>query len=100
MSDQLTHDEGGGDRAGPDGGGDAQDLRPMGAHEPDIEPPCDHRRQRGRIGWAAEAVEPSMLQLRNARRELEAEQGAECEYKVSIAAAIGVVPPGRHLAPV
>ncbi len=73
MGGQLAHDERGADRAGADGRGDPQDFRPMGAHEPDIETPGDHRLQRGRVGGAAEAVEPSMLYVRNARGELEAE---------------------------
>ena len=49
-------------------------------------------------GRLAEAVEPPVLQVRNARRELEAEQGAERKDMVGIAAAIGVVAAGRDLA--
>ena len=49
-------------------------------------------------GRLAEAVEPPVLQVRNARRELEAEQGAEGEDMIGIAAAIGVVAADRDLA--
>ena len=49
-------------------------------------------------GRLAEAVEAPVLQVRNARRELEAEQGAEREDMVGIAAAVGVVATGRDLA--
>ena len=58
----------------------------------------DHRLQRGIGGRLAEAVEPAMLEVRDARRELEAKQAAQREDMVGIAAAIGVVPSRRDLA--
>ena len=60
--------------------------------------PGDHRLQRGIGGRLAEAVEAAVLQVRDARRELEAQQGAQREDMVGITAAIGVVPPGGDLA--
>ena len=95
---ELAHDQRCRHGAGADGGDDAQDLRPMGADESDVDAAGDHRFERGIGGRLAEAVEPPVLQVRDARRELEAEQGAQGEDMVGIAAAIGVVPPGRDLA--
>ena len=63
----------------------------MGADQLDIDPPGDQGFERRIVGRLAEAVETPVLQVRNARRELEAEQGAECEDMVGIAAAVGVV---------
>src|SRR3954447_26070376 len=53
---------------------------------------------RGGGGRFGEAVEPPMLQVRDARRELEAQQAAQREDVVGIPAAIRVVSPGRDLA--
>ena len=95
---ELAHDQRRRHGAGADGGDDAQDLRPMGADEGDVDAAGDHRFQRGIGGRLAEAVEPAVLQVRDARRELEAKQAAQREDMVGIAAAIGVVPSRRDLA--
>lgn len=47
--------------------------------EGDVDAANDHRLQRGIGGRFAEAVEPAMLEIRDARRELEAEQTAQRE---------------------
>ena len=47
---------------------------------------------------SAEAIETPALQIRDSRRELEPEQGAEGEDMVGSAAAIGMVAPGHDLA--
>ena len=44
--------------------------------EGDVDAAGDHRLQRGIGGRLAEAVEPAVLEVRDARRELEAEQAA------------------------
>ena len=67
----------------------------MRPDERDVNAAGDHRLQRGIVGWLGEAVEPSVLEVRNARRELETQQGAEREDMIGITAAIGVVP-SRH----
>ena len=50
------------------------------------------------VGRLAEAVETPVLQVRNAWRELEAEQGAEREDVVGFAAAVGVMAADLNLA--
>ena len=95
---ELAHDQRGGHGAGADRGGDAQDFRPMGADQGDIDAPGDQRFERRIVRRLAEAVEAPVLQVRDARRELEAEQGAEREDMVGIAAAVGMVATGRDLA--
>ena len=95
---QLAHDQRRRYRAGPDRGGDPQDFRPVGADQRDVDAAGDQRFER-RIGRRlGEAVEPAVLQIRDARRELKAEQGAEREDVIGIAAAVGVVAADRDLA--
>ena len=48
----------------------------MGADEFHVDAAGDHRLQRGIGGRLAEAVEAPMLQVRDARRELQADQRA------------------------
>jgi hypothetical protein len=73
-------------------------VRPKGADERCVDAPGDEWFER-RIGRRlAEAVETPALQIRDPRRELKPEQGAEGEDMVGIAAAISVVAPGRDLA--
>ena len=50
------------------------------------------------IDGLGEAVEPAVLQIRKAWRELEAEQGKEREDVFRIAAAVGVVTANRDIA--
>jgi hypothetical protein len=45
-----------------------------------------------------EAVEPAVLQVRDARRELKAEQGKERKDVIGVAAAVGVVAADRDIA--
>jgi len=66
----------------------------MGANEIHVDAARDHRFECRIAGRLAEAVEPPVLQIRNARRELEAKQGAQGKNMVGIAAAICVVSPG------
>ena len=94
---ELAHDKRRRDRAGADRGDDAQDVRPVRPDEGDVNAAGDHRLKRRIGGWLAEAVEPTMLEIRDARRELEAKQAAQREDMVGIAAAIGVVPSRRNL---
>jgi len=70
----------------------------MGADELDVDTAGDHRLQRGIGGRLGEAVQPPVLQVRNARRELEAQECAQSEDVVRIAASIGVVPACGDLA--
>ena len=98
VSGKLAHDHRCRHGARADGCDDAQDGFPMGADQGQVDAPADHRLQRRVIGRLAEAVEPAVLEIGNARGELEAEQGAERENMVGIAAAIGVVAADRHLA--
>ena len=70
----------------------------MGADERCVDAPGDEWFERRIGGRLAEAVQTSALQIRDPRRELKPEQGAEGEDMVGIAAAIGVVAAGRDLA--
>ena len=63
----------------------------MGRDDLDIDTAGDHRLQRGIGGRLGEAVKPPVLQVQNARRELEAQERAQGEDVVGIAASIGVV---------
>ena len=56
---------------------------------------CLHRRIGGRL---AEAVEAAVLQVRNARRELETQQHAQGKDMVRIPAATGVMAARRDVA--
>ena len=70
----------------------------MGADQRDVDAAGDQRFER-RIGRGlGKAVEPAVLQVRDARRKLKAEQGEECEDVIGIAAAVGVVVADRDLA--
>ena len=72
---ELAHDQRGRHGASPDRGGDPQDFRPMGADQRDVDAAGNQRFER-RIGRRlGEAVESAVLQVRDARRELEAQQG-------------------------
>ncbi len=95
---ELAHDERRRHRAGADRGDDAQDLRPMGADEGHVDPSSDHRLQRRVGGGLGEAVEPAVLQVRDARRKLEAQQRAQGKDMVRLSAAVGMVPARRNLA--
>ncbi len=53
---------------GPDGGGDAQDVGPVGADQGHVDATADQRRQRRMVGRFAEAAEASVLQVGNAPR--------------------------------
>ena len=72
----------------------------MGADQLDIDPRGDQEFERRIVGRLSEAVETPVLQVRNARRELEAEQGAESEDVVGFAAAVGVMSGEFHVAQV
>jgi Tat protein secretion system quality control protein TatD with DNase activity len=65
--------------------------------EGDVDAAGDHRVQRGIGGRLAEAVEPTVLEVRDSRRELKAKQAAQREDMVGITTAIGVVPSRRDL---
>lgn len=88
---ELTHDHGGGDGAGADGGGDAQDVGPVGADQGDVEAPGDECLEGRVVGRPAEAVEAPVLQVGDAGREPEAQQGAEREDVLGFPAAVGVM---------
>ena len=70
----------------------------MGADQVHVDPSGDERLERRIVGRLAEAVEAPVLQVRDAWRELEAQQSAEGEDMVGIAAAVGVVAADRDLA--
>src|SRR5208283_5280829 len=84
--------------AGANRGDDAQDFRPVGADQTDIDAAGDQRLERRIVRRPAEAVEAPVLQARNARCELEAKEGAEREHMVGISAAVGMVATDRDLA--
>ena len=63
----------------------------MGADQLDIDPRGDQEFERRIVGRLSKAVKTTVLQVRNARRELKAEQCAECEDVVGFAAAVGVM---------
>src|SRR6516164_5856378 len=70
----------------------------MGADQCDVDAAGDQRLER-RVGRRLlEAVEPAVLQVRNAWGELKAEQGKEREDVIGVAAAVGVVAAHRHIA--
>ena len=70
----------------------------MGADQRDVDAASDQRFE-CRIGRRlGKAVEPAVLQVRDARRELKAEQGEEREDVIGVAAAVRVVAAGRNLA--
>src|SRR5208283_5148804 len=58
----------------------------------------DHRLQRRIGGRLAEAVEPSVLQVENAWRELEAQHRAQSKDVIGISAAISMMTPRQDLA--
>ena len=63
----------------------------MGTDQRDIDAAGDQRFE-CRVGrWLGEAVEPPVLQVGDARRELKAEQGEERKDMIGIAAAVSVV---------
>ena len=64
----------------------------------DVDAPGDQRLQRG-SRRLAETVEPAVLEIGDARREAEAEQGAKREDMVGDPAAIGVVAAGSRCPP-
>ena len=70
---ELAHDHRGRHRAGADRGNDPQDLGPVRPDQGDVDAASDHLLQCGIVGRLLETVEPAMLEVRNARRELEAE---------------------------
>ena len=70
----------------------------MGANQIDVDPPGDQRFERRIIGRLAETVETPVLQVRNAWRELEAEQGAEREDVIGFTAAVRVMAADLDLA--
>ena len=70
----------------------------MGADERHVDAAGNHRLQRGIGGRLVKAVEAPVLQVRDARRELKAEQRAKGKDMIGIAAAIGVVPTYGDLA--
>jgi hypothetical protein len=72
----------------------------VGADQGDVDAPGDQRLKRRVVGGLAEDVEAAVLQVGDARREAEAEQGAQREDVLGIAAAVGVVARGGGLAPV
>ena len=70
----------------------------MGADQRDVDAAGDQRFER-RIGRGlAKAVEPAVLQVRDARYKLKAKQSEEREDVIRIAAAVGVVAANRDLA--
>jgi len=70
----------------------------MGADQRDVDAAGDQRFER-RIGRGlAKAVEPAVLQVRDARHKLKAKQSEEREDVIRIAAAVGVVAANRDLA--
>jgi hypothetical protein len=88
VSGKLTHDQRCGHGAGADGCDNAQDLRPMGADQLDVDSPRDHRLQRRVGGGPVETIEPAVLQPGNARCKLESEERAESEDILGNAAAV------------
>jgi hypothetical protein len=70
----------------------------MSADQRDVEAAGNQRFKRWIGRRLGEAVEPAVLQVRDAWRELEAEQGEECEDVFRIAAAVGVVAANRDIA--
>jgi hypothetical protein len=70
----------------------------VGTDEADVEPAGNHWLQCGCGGRLAEAVEPAVLEARDARCELKAEQRAQREDMVGIAAAVSVMPVRCNLA--
>jgi hypothetical protein len=69
----------------------------MGADQRDVDAAGDQRFER-RIGRGlGKAVEPAVLQIRDARRKLKAKQSEEREDMIGISAAVGVVAANRDL---
>jgi len=58
------------------------------ADQGDIDAPGDQRLERRISGWLVEAVKATVLEVRNARRKLEAQQCAEREDMIGVASAI------------
>ena len=56
-----------------------------------IDYPGDERCKRRPIACRAERIEPALGQVRNARREREAEEIRQCEDVIADAAAVGMV---------
>ena len=70
----------------------------MGADQRDVDAAGDQRFER-RIGRGlGKAVEPAVLEVRDARRKLKAKQSEEREDVIGIAAAVGVMAANRDLA--
>jgi hypothetical protein len=70
----------------------------MGADQRDVDAAGDQRLERWISRRLGEAVEPAVLQVRNAWGKLKAEQGKEREDVIGVAAAVGVVAARRHIA--
>ena len=76
MGRELPHDDRRRHGAGADGRPDSQDIGPMGADQGDIYAPGNQGFERWIGGRLLETVEATVLQVRNARREFEAQQRA------------------------
>ena len=63
----------------------------MGADECHIDSAGNHRLQRRVCGLLAKTVEASVFQVRDARRELQADHRAEGKHVIGIATTISVV---------
>ena len=70
----------------------------MGADQRDVDAAGDQRFERQIGRGLAKAVEPAVLQARDARHKLKAKQSEEREDVIRIAAAVGVVAANRDLA--
>nr|BAM13942.1 hypothetical protein [Pseudomonas sp. K-62] len=100
MGRELAHDHRGRDGSRPQRRDDAKDIGPMGADEGHVDPAADQGGQGRMVGRLAEAVEAPFRQVGDARCELEAQERAEREDMLGVAAAVGVVPADRDLAAV
>ncbi len=70
----------------------------MGADERDVDATGDQRFERRVDRRLSETVEPSAFQVRDPRRELKPQQGAECKDVVGLPSTIRVMTTNRHLA--
>ena len=78
-------------RSGAHRGGQPEHVIPVRGDQFFVDRAGDERRERRPIAGRAEGIEPTLGQIRNARREREAEQKRQGEDVIADAAAVGVV---------